>query len=342
VPAAERRAAPVSDSELDRLFSFFEPCRRVILAVSGGPDSVALMFLAARWLTKHARAPELVAATVDHRLRRESRAEARAVAGLAAELRLRHHTLVWSGPKPRSGLQEAARAARYRMLMRLARKIGADAIATAHTQDDQAETLLMRMARGSGVTGLGGMRRVSARDGIALFRPLLGLPKARLVATLRKAGIPFAEDPTNLDPRYARARLRKLLPLLAAEGLDAARLARVAGRIARADAALDATAEAAEAQALLSRNADKQLIELNAAALFTFPAEISLRLLRRAIDAVGDEGPVELGKLESLFAALVAAYAADRRLKRTLAGAAVTLDRARLALARAPRRRRRT
>jgi tRNA(Ile)-lysidine synthase len=261
------------------------------------------------------------------------------VAKLAGKLRLKHHTLAWSGKKPKTGLQQAARAARYRLLVQLAHRLGADAIATAHTRDDQAETVLMRMARGSGLTGLGGMRRTSARDGVALLRPLLDIPKARLIATARKAGVRFVEDPSNLDPRFTRIRLRRLAPLLSAEGLDAARLAQMAKRIARADEALDVTAEAAEVQALLARSTDGRSIELNAAALFAFPAEISLRLLRKTIDRVGDEGPVELGKLESLFEALTGAYAVGRRLKRTLAGAVVALDRARVSIARAPARR---
>src|SRR3989304_730507 len=206
-PSAER-AVPVGDGELSALFSDFENFRRVILAVSGGPDSTALMLLAKRWLDRRPRGPGTVAATIDHRLRSESKAEAAAVARLARKLGLRHRALVWSGKKPKTGLPNAAREARYRLLAGLARKLKADAIATAHTRDDQAETVLLRLARGSGLSGLSGIPRPSERDGIPLRRPLLELPKARLLATLKKAGIASAEGPTNRDPRLTRPRPR--------------------------------------------------------------------------------------------------------------------------------------
>ena len=338
MPSAERAAA-VGDGELSVLFSDFENFRRVILAVSGGPDSTALMLLAKRWSEKRPRGPELVAATIDHRLRSESKAEAVAVARLAKQLGLRHRTLVWFGKKPKAGLQNAARGARYRLLVGLAQKLKADAIATAHTLDDQAETVLMRLARGSGLSGLAGIHRRSEREGITLARPFLDLPKVRLLATLKKAGIAFAEDPSNRDPRFTRPRLRRIAGVLAEEGLNAARLAGLAKRFARADAALAATVDAAEAHVLLSASTDGRTTDFNAAALFTFPSEIAIRLLGRAIDRIGDEGPVELGKLESLFETLADSHAAGRRLKRTLAGAAIALMGPRLSVSRAPARR---
>ncbi len=162
----------------------------------------------------------------------------------------------------------------------------------------------MRLARGSGLSGLAGIRRVSERHGVALLRPLIDLPKSRLVATLKKARVAFAEDPTNLDPRFARVRMRVLGPALAKEGLDASRLAQIAKRLARADAALAATVDAAQSHVLLAASPDGRTTEFNAAALFTFPSEIAIRLLGRAIGRIGDEGPVELGKLESLYQAL--------------------------------------
>ncbi|MFN5719314.1 MAG: tRNA lysidine(34) synthetase TilS, partial [Bradyrhizobium sp.] len=152
---------------------------------------------------------------------------------------LPHQTLRWSGPKPGAGVPAAARAARYRLLAQAARKYGATHILTAHTRDDQAETLLMRMLRGSGVAGLSAMARETERDGIRLIRPLLDISKAQLIATLQKARIGFADDPTNRDPSFTRPRLRALMPLLAEEGGDARNLARLAARIARANAALE-------------------------------------------------------------------------------------------------------
>src|SRR5213082_72360 len=211
----DKEHSPISASAAKRLFADWRSAPAIILAVSGGPDSIALMWLAARWRRALARGPRLVAITVDHGLRAEAAREAREVKRLARSLDLPHRTLRWNGAKPKTGLPAAARAARYRLLAQAARQSHATHILTAHTRDDQAETLLMRMLRGSGITGLGAMLRQSPRDGIVLARPLLQIPKARLVATLRKARIDFADDPTNRDTAFTRPRLRELMPALA-------------------------------------------------------------------------------------------------------------------------------
>jgi tRNA(Ile)-lysidine synthase len=339
VRAAERDSAPLTDSELPALFADLSDRKRVLLAISGGPDSTALLVLAARWRDRRDNAPELIAASVDHRLRRESKREAAAVARLAKKLGIRHHALSWSGKKPAMGMQEAARAARYRLLLELARKLGADALVTAHTRDDQAETVLHRLARGSGLAGLAGIRRKSEREGVTIVRPLLDLAKARLVATLSAAKIPFADDPTNRDPHYLRTRVRGLGPQLAAEGLDAVRLAGVARRLGRANAAIEAAV--CEARARVSREPWPKAgpIELNAAALFALPAEVGIRLLGGAVAAAGDAERVELAKLEALYESLAAAEAANQQIKRTLGGAVAALEGLRVAVRRAPARR---
>ncbi len=250
--------AEVLGAELDSLFSGLEKFPVLALAVSGGPDSTALMLLAARWRDARGKAPKLIALTVDHGLRQESKREAAAVAKLARKLKIAHRTLRWTGRKPKTGLQQAARAARYRLLAQAARTAHAAHILTAHTLDDQAETVLLRMSRGSGLTGLGAMARQSPVPGaekLMLVRPLLGLPKVRLIATLEAAKIPCADDPSNRDPRFTRARLRGLAPILAEEGLSAARLALLARRLKRADAALEmATDQAASAFLHLSQS----------------------------------------------------------------------------------------
>src|SRR6266852_1602542 len=238
--------SPISTLEAKRLFADWRGVPAIVLAVSGGPDSIALMWLAARWRRALARGPRLVAVTIDHGLRPEAAAEAREVKRLARSLDLPHRTLRWSGPKPTTGLPAAARAARYRLLAQAAHAAGATHILTAHTRDDQAETLLMRLLRGSGIAGLAAMARESARDGVVLARPLLNVPKSRLMATLDKAKIAFADDPTNRDTAFTRPRLRALLPLLAAEGGDARGLARLASRLARANAAVEVLADGAE------------------------------------------------------------------------------------------------
>jgi tRNA(Ile)-lysidine synthase len=342
VPAAE--AKPVTDGQAAALFADLSSSSALVLAVSGGPDSTALLMLAARWQARLKRGPKLLAVTVDHGLRPESAAEARAVKRLAASLGVAHRTMRWKGPKPTSGVQQVARAARYMLLADAARRLRARHILTAHTRDDQAETVLFRLARGSGLAGLKGMTRISplpieGAGDVVLVRPLLEVPKVRLVATLTAAGIPFADDPSNRDPRFTRPRLRALLPSLAAEGLDAARLATLARRLGRADQAIEQAVDAAQAALAPGPWERTGPIVLNVAAFGALPAETAFRLLGRAVTAVGDEGPVELSKLEGLFDVLEAGLAGTARIRRTLAGALVTLARGLIVIERAPPRR---
>jgi tRNA(Ile)-lysidine synthase len=349
VPAAEEA---VSAAEAAALFASLRSAPALLLAVSGGPDSTALMLIAARWRAALAHGPKLFAATIDHRLRPESAAEARAVGKLARSLGIAHEILRWTGKKPAAGLQEAARAARYRLLAGAARAAGAAHILTGHTLDDQAETVLLRMARGSGLTGLGAMLQQTPlaedRDDessgqrrnetpLWIVRPLLDLPKARLLATLAAEGIGFADDPSNRDPRFTRARLRQLMPLLAGEGLDARRLALLARRLQRADAAIETVVDAAAAAASQNGGA----IRIDAEKFIGLPAEVALRLLGRAIARAAGETPLRLGRLEALYEALMRSSTAppgQARLRRTLAGALVTLTREALLVERAPPR----
>jgi len=342
---------PITPQQASDLFADCEQAPAVVLAVSGGPDSMALMWLAWRWRSTLARGPRLIAATVDHGLRPEAASEARQVKRLARALGLAHRTLRWTGQKPKTGLPAAARAARYRLLTQLARRSGATHILTAHTRDDQAETLMMRLLRGSGIAGLSAMAGVSEREGVRLARPLLQVAKAQLLATLDAARIAFADDPTNRDWQFTRPRIRALMPLLAAEGGDSRNLARLASRLARANAAVELMVDGAERYlALNDRAASPTAPEMASFAAGPFallPEEIRLRLLLRTVERFAREGPVELGKIEALLAALdqaVAENAAGRRtrLKRTLAGALIHLDGHRIRITPAPARRQST
>jgi tRNA(Ile)-lysidine synthase len=337
VPIAEEA---VRDDEVDALFRGLEGLGGLVIAASGGPDSTALLLLAVQWARRQRRPPQLLAVTVDHGLRPQAAAEAAAVKRLASRLGVRHRTLRWRGKKPKTGLQEAARLARYRLLGEAAVRAGYAHILTAHTLDDQAETVLFRLARGSGVAGLAGMAAASllpgARDDkILLLRPLLHLPKLRLIATLRAAGVDYSEDPSNTDPQFTRARLRALMPALAREGLDARGLSRLATRMRRAEAAIEFSVRAARAALAPAAWPRRGPVVLDAAQFIGLPAEVGLRLLGRAIAHTGDEGPVELGKLEGLYNGLLPAA----RLRRTLAGAVITLAGPRLSIERAPARR---
>jgi tRNA(Ile)-lysidine synthase len=272
-----------------------------------------------------------------------TKAEAVAVACLAKKLDIAHRTSRWTGRKPKTGLQEAARLTRYRLLGKAARRAGATHILTAHTLDDQSETVLIRMSRGSGLSGLRAMQRISAvpqDEELFVVRPLLEIPKARLIATLHAAGISYADDPSNRDPRFTRARLRGLMHLLAEEGLDAVQLARLAHRLKRADVAIETAVERAVME-LFVELPGAPAIAIESRRFADLPAEVALRLLGRAVARVGDEGPVELGKLEALKTALdEAENGPENRFRRTLAGAIVTLKDPQILVERAPPRRR--
>ncbi len=271
----------------------------------------------------------------------------------------------WTGAKPKTGLPAAARAARYRLLAQAARANGATHILTAHTRDDQAETLLMRLLRGSGIAGLAAMARQSEREGVLLARPFLHVSKSQLIATLKKAKLGFADDPTNRDLNFTRPRVRTLMPVLAAEGGDTRNLARLASRLARADQAVEVLVDGAERYLALRDRAtsrpelragakifDAKTFDakiFDAKAFVAMPEEIRLRLLKRAIDRFGHEGPAELGKVEALLAVVDRAVAkscrgrlpslSQSRLKQTLAGALVSLIDGRIRVEPAPARR---
>jgi len=279
---------------------------RIGVAVSGGADSVALLLLAAAAL------PGIVeAATVDHALREESRAEAESVAVLCERLGLPHaiSTVEWR-EKPQTGIQKRARQARYRLLGRWAQGRGLAALLTAHHLDDQVETLLMRLARGAGVGGLAGMRAAARVPGgtLPLLRPLLGWRHAELEAVCAGAGIVPVSDPSNDDAQFERVRVRRALAR--ADWLNRKALALSAANLAEADAAIGwATTQ-------LWNRAVRQS---EAMILFRpegIPREIRRRLLRRAVLQLATEGKsMELRgrELDRLLAVLAAGKKATLR-----------------------------
>jgi tRNA(Ile)-lysidine synthase len=283
----------------------------VILAVSGGADSMAMLHLAAQWAKRHPKnGRKLVAATVDHGLRPESLHEAQWVGEQARAMGLVHEVLTWEGGKPSTGVQDAAREARYRLLSELAlryRPSGSVAVVTAHTEDDQAETFLMRLARGSGLDGLAAMSasRPLHRDaGCQLVRPLLAIPGARLRATLRAAGLDWLEDPSNDCDRFERVRLRQAKAVLAALGLAPQKIALSARRLERARAALEVSAARLQTDARLDLHGGTYA-SLDARTFVGAAEEVRVRLLGRLIAAFGGQSePVRLSKLESLLARL--------------------------------------
>ncbi len=319
---------PVGDDEALRLLKPALEAGPALLAVSGGPDSTALMGLAAA-VRPSCDASGLIAVTVDHGLRAEARAEAEATGALARRLGFEHVILSWQGAKPATGLQEAARQARYGLMAEFAAKRGISRILLAHTLDDQAETVLMRLIAGSGIRGLAGMRSVSERGALSLSRPFLSVRKARLVATCTARGWPFATDPSNQNAAFLRPRLRGLLPLLAAEGLTAERLAVLARRAGEADQLIEAVTRRALAASDAALGGRKGATSaLHAPMLFDHGREQAVRMLGYVVGEQHGhaDAPVPLDKLESLVARLMRARATGARCVATLAGTKVVLD----------------
>lgn len=262
-------------SNLDALSA---PADRLGIAVSGGPDSLALLLLAAA-----ARPGLIAAATVDHQLRAGSAKEARFVATVCRGLGVPHATLK-ADVAPGASIQAQARAARYQVLGDWAIELELSAVATAHHADDQAETLLMRLARGAGLSGLAATRRRRMLEpGVALVRPLLGWRRQELRAIVASAGLTPVDDPANRDPRHDRTRFRGMLDQ--SDWADAERLALSANWLADADEALE-WALAALAKDLIRETADSAAIDARG-----LPREFQRRLLLLAFDRLTGHRP---------------------------------------------------
>jgi tRNA(Ile)-lysidine synthase len=303
------------------MFAPFDGARRMALAVSGGSDSTALMRLAALWRAGRP-GPEITVLTVDHGLRPAAKHEAGQVAQWAGAVGLEHVTLEWTGERPKRAIQAKARDIRYRLMLDWCGGHDVRHLALGHTLDDQAETLLMRLARGSGVDGLAAMAPVSTRGGVDLVRPLLGLERAALRRWLETLGQDWLDDPSNLDPAYERIRVRAALKAMASVGLSAAQLARSARRLGRAREALDEAASRAVRDHV--RFFDAGCCLISHADLLKLPEEIALRLLSACISAVsGAATAARLSRLEALYQRL-----------RDLGFSAATLSGARLFAAR--------
>jgi len=298
--------APITDAELKTLFACLDGVAHAGLAVSGGADSVALMELARRWRA-HAGADvaRLSVLCVDHGLREGSEREAEWVAARADALGLAAAVLRWEPGDKQSRIQADARQARYDLMAGYAHENALDALVTAHHLDDQAETVLMRLGRGSGLDGLTAIPEKGYWAGLPVIRPFLDMPKARLVATLKARGLEWLEDPSNEDSRFERVRVRHAMDRLEALGIGAVALARSAKRLRRARTALD------QLTSRFLRDSSQLdaagFCRIDAPALREAPEEIALRAMGRVISAVGGRAAMpRLSKLEGLLEALKA------------------------------------
>ncbi len=277
------------------------------IALSGGGDSLALMHLFADWseVAGHKNPAVLI---VDHGLRDGSVKDAALAAQWAKDAGFAAEVLRWTGRKPAAGIEERARAARYRLMGDWCAGHGVRALFLAHTEDDQAETFLLRLGRGSGVDGLSAMRPrgrfpLEGYDKIEVLRPLLSFRRSELRAFLENRGACWLEDPMNEDPRYARTRIREVLPVLEKAGVPVTRIAQGAAHLARAREALEAETETF----LLShaRTTEDGNAYLDAAALAALPREIGLRVLGALLMQVSGAGyRPRFERLERLYEAL--------------------------------------
>lgn len=254
------------------------PPARLGIAVSGGGDSVALLHILSRCFDPGA--VELFAATVDHGLRSEAAEEAVTVAAQAAQLGIGHTTLKWQGWDKSGNLQDQARRARYGLLADWAKSNEIAILAFGHTADDQAETVLMRLARSSGVTGLAAMPVRRTVQGVTVFRPLLGITRAALRDYLESHEMQWMEDPSNNDLRFERIKIRRALEVLEPLGVSARALADVAQNMAQAREALDWYSFLAARDSVTIHGGD---VALDLQKFRTFPDEIARRLLLRVI-----------------------------------------------------------
>ncbi|MFZ5789726.1 MAG: tRNA lysidine(34) synthetase TilS [Pseudomonadota bacterium] len=260
----------------------FERAPEIAVAVSGGSDSLALALLAAGWAG--ARGGRAIALTVDHGLRPDASAEAQQVKRWLALRGMAQVTLRWRGPKPETGLQAAARAARYALLADWCRRHAVLHLLLAHQADDLAETFLIRLAHGSGLDGLAAMPAIAELEGVRLLRPLLGVPRARLAATLMARRQPWFEDPSNANPTFERARLRAALPQLELAGIRSQTAAATARALGRARARFDDDVASLLARLRLE---PEGWARVPAALLAEAPRPLALKALARLLMTIG-------------------------------------------------------
>ena len=276
----------LDDDEFARLIEPlgpFEPRPSIAAGVSGGPDSLALALLAAAWAAR--RGGFVTALIVDHALAEGSTAAAERTVEWLAARGIAGVILPWRGLRPKTGVQAAARAARYRLLGEWCAANGVLHLLVAHQREDQAETVLLRLVAGSGLDGLAAMPPIQETAWGRVLRPLLGVERSHLQATLERRGQGWIEDPANSDPVFARARLRRSAAVLAREGMTPSRLAATAERIGEAREVLEG-----ETASLLARSVSvfpAGYARVDREALAAAPLDLSRRAVERVLGCIG-------------------------------------------------------
>ena len=311
---------PVDGDEFNNMMGRcgpFEPVPHLAVGVSGGSDSLALALLTADWAK--AQGGSLTALTVDHGLRSGARAEAGRVAAWLGGHGIGHHVLRWTGPKPKTGIQAAARRARYHLMSRWCRRHGVLHLLLGHQREDQAETYMLRRARDSGPDGLACMPGISETPWLRMVRPFLGVPRARLRAVLEARGQEWIEDPSNRNPAFARVRVRAALAAAddGEPGID--RLSTTTREHGRARRVLDTQTAGLLARAVSIQPAGYCRFDIGMIA--SAPEDIGMRALARMVTCIGGQeyGPRH-ERLERLYRAL---RDDGLRRPRTLAGCVI-------------------
>ncbi|EFO31519.1 tRNA(ile)-lysidine synthase [Roseibium sp. TrichSKD4] len=311
----------LAPTDIDPLLDILSPYKSITLGVSGGADSLALLFLVVEWKKRQSWSGALDVVTVDHGLRAESAKEARFVSDICRSLQVRHTILEWRPEGALSNLQGRAREARYALIAEHMEESSSEALVLGHHLDDQAETFLDRLTRGSGVYGLSAMASVEHQgpNGLQIVRPLLSLSKDQLVLSLEARGQSWVEDQSNEVEAYKRVRLRKLLKGLSDEGLSRDGLAETAKRMRRAREALEEWVSSFWSTRVTQHPAGPLAICFDA--WQNLPLEMRLRVLSQALSATaGMEYPSRLSKLEALEADLQK----QAQLKKTMSGCIVS------------------
>ena len=322
---------PAAPPDPDLIFQPVADARHVALAVSGGSDSIAVLRLAEAWSRRRSGEPRLTVLTVDHGLRSGSAGEARQVAAWSRALGLDHRILAWTGAKPSTGIQAKARNTRYDLMGDWCRQNGAAWLLTGHTLEDQAETVLMRLARTTSIDSLAGIPRLGQWQGIRLFRPLLSTSRQALRDLLGELGQEWIDDPSNEDERFERVRIRKAMPILTELGITAEGLADFARRAGDAVQGLTGAAEDWVETHVTAHDAGYCTVPL--APFGGRSAEVKMRILGLIVSRYGSGKMPEPHELE-----LLAAWVGSDGSRRTLGGAIIVRRKASLLVGREPGR----
>lgn len=279
------------------------PMTSLAVGVSGGADSLCLTLLLKKWCDK--KHISLVALTVNHNLRPESKAEAHKVAQQMASHGITHHTLNWAGKKPTTRIEERAREARYELLTHFCATHGITHLCLAHHAQDQAETFFLRLSKASGIDGLCAMTPVSKRGDLTLARPFLGIQKQDILDTLKTFGDSWVEDPMNHDTTFERVRWRGYLPELTHMGLSVQNLSTTTRRLTRAREALNFyTQDFINTHVTV---APEGYARIDTTAFKAQPDEVRLRVLARLLTLIGQaDKPLSMEALESAMERLPA------------------------------------